>query len=132
LGDIVPTSIGNIAIHVTDLERSERFYVDLMGLAVANRIETPDVREVILGSPAGGSQLTLARRTVPEGPVRPEGGIWKVFLATNDAAALYQRAVGAGAEPVTAPSFLERFNITIASVRDPDVYLLELGQRHTI
>ena len=51
-------------------------------------------------------------------------------MATDDAAALYERAVAAGAEAVAPPKHLERFRVTIAFVRDPDGYLVELGQRH--
>ena len=45
-------SIGNVAINVSDLERSERFYIDGLGLEVVTRIDTPEVREVIVGTPA--------------------------------------------------------------------------------
>jgi lactoylglutathione lyase len=124
------TSIGNVAIEVTDLDRSERFYVDVLGLEVTNRIETPEVREVIVGSPTEGSRLMLAQHTAPDGPVRPEGGMWKVFVQCDDAAVLYRRALEAGAEAVAEPTHLEQFKVTIAFVRDPDGYLLELGQVH--
>jgi lactoylglutathione lyase len=123
------TTIGNVAIEVSDLERSERFYVDVLGLQVLTRIDTPDVREVIVGDPDGGSQLMLASHAVPTGFGSP-AGIWKVFVQTDDAPALYERAVAAGAEAVEPPRLLERFRVTIAFIRDPDGYLLELGQRH--
>lgn len=126
----MPTSIGNIAIHVADLERSERFYVDVLGLEVTARIDTPDVREVIVCSPGTGSQLMLAMPTAPDAPVRAEGGLWKIFVETDDAPTLYDRAVAAGAEAVEPPKHLERFKVTIALVRDPDGHLLELGQLH--
>jgi lactoylglutathione lyase len=122
------TSIGNVAIYVNDLERSERFYVDVLGLEVVARIETPDVREVIVGG-NGGSQLMLARRAAPDGAVVPSG-IWKVFVDTDDAAALYERAVAAGVKAVSEPALLDRFRVTIAFIEDPDGYLVELGQRH--
>jgi lactoylglutathione lyase len=123
------TSIGNVAIEVSDLERSERFYVDVLGLTVLTRIDTPEVREVIVGDPELGSRLMLAAHAVPTGFGSP-AGIWKVFVETDDAAALYERAVAAGAEAVEPPKLLERFRVTIAFIRDPDGYLLELGQRH--
>jgi catechol 2,3-dioxygenase-like lactoylglutathione lyase family enzyme len=126
----VPTTIGNIAINVSDLERSERFYVDVLGLEVLNRIETPDVRETFLGSSTGGSQLALAQHRADEGPVETGGGMWKVYLDTDDAQSLYDRALVAGAEGVAPPRHLERFRVTIAFLRDPDGHLLELGQRH--
>ena len=69
--------IGNVAINVSDLERSERFYVNALGLEVLTRIDTPDVREVIVGTPGEGSQLMLAKHTTAH---RGEpSGIWKVF-----------------------------------------------------
>jgi lactoylglutathione lyase len=123
------TSIGNIAIYVSDLERSERFYVDALGLEVLTRIDTPAVREVIVGSSSGGSNLMLAKETASGAPVRPDG-IWKVFLFTDDVAELQQRAVAGGGEWVADPVHLEHFKVTIAFVKDPDGYLIELGQRH--
>ena len=123
------SSIGNVAIYVSDLERAERFYTEALGLEVLARIETPDVREVIVGASGEGSQLMLAQRSVPEGPVVP-GGIWKVYVATDDVQALYERAVARGATPVEPPRHLERFRVTIGFVTDPDGYLVELGQRH--
>ena len=124
------TSIGNIAIYVSDLEKSERFYVNALGLEVLTRINTPAVHEVIVGSSSGGSNLMLAKATGSEAPVRPEG-IWKVFLFTDDVAELQQRAIAGGAEWVADPEHLEQFKVTIAFVKDPDGYLIELGQRHT-
>lgn len=115
----MPTTIGNIALRVADLDRSERFYVDVLGLEVTARVQTPDVREVIFGS------LLLADGGAPN----PDG-IWKVFVHTDDSAALYERAVAAGAEAVEPPRHLEQFGVTISFVRDPDGYLLELGQVH--
>ena len=122
-------SIGNVAINVSDLERSERFYVDGLGLQVLTQIDTPEVREVIVGTPGEGSQLMLAKHTPPAHLSEPSG-IWKIFFFTDDADALYARVLTAGAEAVDAPKFLEQFSVTIAFVKDPDGYLLELGQQH--
>ena len=112
-------TVGNVAIWVSDLERSERFYVDMLGLEVTARVETPDVREIILGP------LLLA---CGDGTPNP-AGVWKVYIEVDDPPALHQRLVDAGVESVMAPTHLARFDITIAMVRDPDGYLLELAQR---
>ena len=80
-------------LYVSDLERSERFSVDAFGPEVVARIDSPDVREVVVGSPNGGSQLMLAKRASPDRPVRPDGGIWKLFLCTDDAAGLQPQAI---------------------------------------
>lgn len=113
------TTIGNIALRVSDLDRSERFYVDVLGLEVTARVQTPEVREVIFGS------LLLA-----DGGAPSPDGIWKVFVQCDDSAALYEKALAAGAEGVEPPRHLDQFNVTISFVRDPDGYLLELGQIH--
>ena len=126
------TTIGNVALYVADLERSERFYVDGLGLEVMARIETADVREVLVGSPDGGSQLLLSKTTVdsPETRPRPDG-IWKIYLDVDDVHESFARAVAAGATPDREPFVLElpRITITLGFVRDPDGHLLELGRQ---
>ena len=121
------TSVGNIAIYVTDLERSERFYVDVLGLSVRARITADVVDEVILGAADGvGSALMLARAKPVAAPVVPSG-IWKIFLDTDDVATLFDAAVSAGASAVMAPTRLEQYRVTIAMVTDPDGYVVEFG-----
>ena len=116
------TTIGNVAINVSDLERSERFYVDVLGLEVLARIENHDVREVLLGSSDGGSQLMLAQHTAQQGPVDAGGGMWKVYLATDDAQGLYERAArrrGGGRRPAQAPRGLQGHHRLRARPRRP-------------
>lgn len=125
------TTIGNVALYVADLERSERFYVDGLGLEVMARIETADVREVLVGSSDGGSQLLLSKATVDSDATRPRpDGIWKIFLDVDDVREAFDRAVAAGAAPEREPFVLELPNITITLgfVRDPDGYSLEMGR----
>lgn len=71
----------------------------------------------------------LAKHTSTVGDIEPSG-IWKVFLFADDVESLSAPALSAGAEPAEPPAFLDQFAITLAFVRDPDGYLLELGQRH--
>ncbi len=123
----MPMSIGNVAIWVNDLERSTAFYRDGLGLDVIATVHSGDIHEVIVGRQAEGSQLMLAHRDGDDAIGAP-AGFWKVFLATDDLAGDYARAINAGAAPVTEPTRIEQFNITIAIVADPDGYLLELGQ----
>lgn len=131
------TRIGNVALWVSDLERSERFWTEGLGLEVQARIETADVREVLIGSPEGGTQVLLSKATVDaeENRPRPDGiwsnGVWKVFLDVDDVPESFARAVAAGATADREPFDLELPNLTItlAFVRDPDGYLLEMGHR---
>jgi len=122
-------SVGSVAIFVADLERSAAFYEQVVGLDVLARIDTPEVREVIVGARDKGSQLMLAHRR-GAAPLDPTSGFWKVYLDVDDVEGSFRRLVDAGAEVVAEPRLLERWNLSIALVKDPDGYLLELGQRH--
>ena len=120
--------IGNVALDVSDLQRSEQFYQDVLGLQVVARIETDRVRAIIVGTPGIGSQIELAVRTDGPDPIKPSG-IWKVFVFADDAQVLFDAAVAAGATPVAPPKLLEAFGIVLAFVEDPDGHLIEIGQR---
>ena len=120
--------IGNVALDVSDLQRSEQFYQDVLGLQVVARIETDRVRAIIVGTPGIGSQIEMAVRTDGPDPIKPSG-IWKVFVFADDAQVLFDAAVAAGATPVAPPKLLEAFGIVLAFVEDPDGYLIEIGQR---
>jgi catechol 2,3-dioxygenase-like lactoylglutathione lyase family enzyme len=136
------SSIGNIAVWVSDLDRAERFYVEGLGLDVIARINTSDVRELIVGRTGTGSQLMLATRPngfsaettagTPTELLPPDGeaptGHWKSFLWSDDIGSDVARAVAAGASVVQAAATLEQFGLTIAVIADHDGHLLELGQ----
>ncbi len=121
-------AVGSVAIWVRDLDRSKDFYTAGLGLEALACIDAGDVREVIVGRPGSGSQLMLAARDGE--PAGVAGGIWKVYLESQDAAGDYARALRAGATPVAEPRRLPRFAVTVGLVLDPDGYLLEIGQVH--
>lgn len=124
------TSIGNVALLVARLEDSVSFYTTVIGLQVLATIETDEVKEVIVGAKDVGSQLMLARRVEQDSPVSPSG-FWKVFVHTDDLEGVLRRARDVGAEVTQEPFVIERFGLTLAFVKDPDGYLIELGQRQT-
>jgi catechol 2,3-dioxygenase-like lactoylglutathione lyase family enzyme len=121
-------SIGPAGLWVNDLDASERFYVDGLGLEVVARIETADVREVIVASSTAGFQLMLARRISPR-VIEVVGGIWKIFMFSDDAEADFERALAAGGTPVAHPAVHQNVGFKIALIEDLDGYLLEFGQR---
>jgi lactoylglutathione lyase len=123
------TNVGNVAILVNDLERSVAFYTQVVGLDVLATVETEEVREVIVGAVGTGSQLMLAQRVGQPEPVSPSG-FWKTFVHTDDLDGILERARDAGLEVIGEPIAVERFNLTLAFVKDPDGYLVELGQRN--
>ena len=121
-------SIGPAGLWVNDLEASEKFYVDGLGLEVVARVETADVREVIVANPASGFQLMLARPIPPRDQVKP-AGIWKIFMFSTDAVGDFERAVSAGGTAVAPATAYGAVGFVIALVEDLDGYLLEFGQR---
>lgn len=127
----MPTSVAQYCINVTDLERSVRFYEDLIGLPVQTRIETDDFSEVVLAAHEGGGRIQLARHHDQDGPIDHGNALWKIYFNVDDAEGVYRKVIEAGYESEGEPQQLDRWPVTVAFVRDPDGYLIELLQRHT-
>jgi lactoylglutathione lyase len=124
--------IAQFCIAVTDLERSERFYTQVMGLTVLDRIEIPDAKEIVLGSEGSGSKLQLAQKTAQQGPIdHGDEALWKFYIYTDDIAAVFQAAQDWGCEVEMPPTKLEKWPVTIAMIIDPDGYRIELLQSDT-
>jgi lactoylglutathione lyase len=123
------SSLGQYCLNVTDLEASVAFYTAL-GLDDTSRTEIPQAFEAIVENPAGGSKLQLARQKDHDGPLDLGTAFWKLYVNTHDVAATFDRAREAGATVESAPERLDRWPVTIAFVRDPDGYLVELVERH--
>ena len=126
----MPQILGQFCINVSDLERSVSFWEDVIGIPVQSRTEIPGVLEAVLQAPEGGSRMQLAQWTERDAPIDMGTAMWKLYVNTDDCAAVYARAIGAGCESVSAPERLERWPVTVAFVRDPDGYLLELIEYH--
>ena len=56
--------------------------------------------------------------------------MWKLYVNTDDCQALYDKAIAAGCESVSAPARLDRWPVTMAYVKDPDGYLIEFVEYH--
>ncbi len=121
--------LGQYCINVTDLERSVAFYTAL-GLELSSRTEIPQAWEAVIANPGGGSRLQLAQQKEQPLPMEHGTAFWKLYVDGHDLDALFERAVTAGAEVVSKPERLDRWPVSIAFVRDPDGYLVELVQRH--
>jgi len=123
------TSLDQFCINVSDLERSVRFYEQALGLTVTHRIEMPNVSEVVLAGDGGG-RIQLARQHEHRGPIDHGSALWKFYLNTDDCAGLYERAIAAGADAGAPPMRLEQWPVTVAFIRDPDGYHIELVETH--
>jgi lactoylglutathione lyase len=123
-------SLGQYCINVADLERSVAFWEGIIGIPVQSRTDIPGAREVVLQAEVGGSRLQLAQHDDQDGPVDMGTAMWKIYVDTDDCQGVYDKAVAAGCESVTPPQVLDRWPVTVAFVKDPDGYLIELVQHH--
>ena len=123
-------SLGQYCINVSDMDRAVAFWRDVVGIPVQSQTEIPGVREVVLQAEVGGSRIQLAQHLDREGPIDMGTAVWKLYVDTDDCQALYDKAVAAGCESVSEPQQLDRWPVTVAFVKDPDGYLIEILQNH--
>jgi lactoylglutathione lyase len=122
--------LGQFCINVSDLERSVAFWENVIGIPVSSRTEIPTAWEAVLQSPHGGSRLQLAQQKDQSGPIDMGTAMWKLYVNTDDVAALFQACVDAGCEVVMEPTRLDRWPVSVAFIKDPDGYLIELVEYH--
>ena len=124
------SSVGQFCIAVEDLERSVRFYTEIMGLEEQGRTEIPSVNEVHLAGQEGGGRLQLAKfaETMRPGPSDPGVALWKIYITVDEAQATWKTAVDAGFKSVMEPERLDRWPVVVGFVLDPDGYLIEIIQ----
>jgi lactoylglutathione lyase len=123
------TTVGQYCIYVSDIERSERFYTEIIGLKVQSRTEIDDVHEIVLAADAGGGRLQLAERYNGGRPIDHGFALWKIYMNVDDCSATHQRAVDAGFTSTMEPQRLERWPVIVGFINDPDGYSIELLQR---
>lgn len=123
------TWMGQYCINVSNLDATVAFY-EALGLTCTSRTEIPDAFEAIIENADKGNKLQLAQQKTQDGPIDMGTAFWKLYVNTDDIDATYAAALANGATSVRAPERLERWPVTIAFVRDPDGYQVELVQRH--
>ena len=147
-------SIDHINIVVKDLERSVRFYVDLLGLEETRRaylegawieqiVGLKEVQaEVVYVQPhGGGPRIELIHYRAPEGVVLPECaqpntmGLRHVAFRVEKMDAIHRRLVAAGVEfvgpPAKVPGDVVRHDAgdkRLCYFHDPDGVILELAE----
>ena len=121
--------VGQYCIWVSDLERSVRFYEDVIGLKVQSRTEIPGVKEAVLAADDGGGRLQLAHAWEDPQPIDHGNALWKIYMIVDDAMAVHDKAVAAGCISTMVPERLERWPVIVGFVLDPDGYNIELMQQ---
>jgi lactoylglutathione lyase len=123
------TTVGQYCIYVEDLERSVRFYTDIIGLKEQSRTDIPGVHEVVLAADEGGGRLQLAERYEQREPIDHGVALWKIYMIVDDCVATHKKAVDAGFTSTMEPERLDRWPVIVGILLDPDGYSIELLQR---
>jgi len=149
----IARAVWHTSFTVTDLERSERFYVDGLGLAVVHRQEQeggytsrlvgyPDAHLLVIqlaipGAPTGpsGHHVELVQYLHPPGDAQQlrtcDPGTAHLAFVVDDIYAAAERLQTAGADFVSAPNRIDSgVNAGGAACyfRDPDGVTLEIVQ----
>jgi catechol 2,3-dioxygenase-like lactoylglutathione lyase family enzyme len=124
-------TLSAVALNVSDLARSEKFYIDLLGLERTFRYP-PDGKLLEVGLSRPGqkgqmSQMSIILAHFNDDPL-PEGkaGYGRIVVVATDAKAVAKRATDAGfaARTLAAPPG----GSVVIFVTDPDGYQIELYQ----
>ena len=122
--------LSQYCINVADLDRAIEFWHGVVGIEVVSKTDIPTAKEAVLQSPHGGSRMQLAQQLEASGPVDMGTAMWKLYVNTDDCAALYEKAIAAGCESVSPPQRLDRWPVTVAFIKDFDGYLVEFVEYH--
>jgi lactoylglutathione lyase len=119
-------------IRVLDLEKSLKFYADVLDLHESHRLDFPDFALVYLRNRENDVEIELTLNKGRTEPYTHGTGYGHVGVVVADAAASHASLVAKGYEPAPVKEFkrgdelLARFFF----IQDPDGYKIELLERH--
>jgi catechol 2,3-dioxygenase-like lactoylglutathione lyase family enzyme len=120
---VKPIRISGLGIKVSDLERSKKFYTEVLGLKVGARVPAKgDAVEYLLGMTGDirADNLIVIRK----GEIKPGmNEFGSISIVVPNGRAMAERAVAAGYQ--TARPIVDGTNF----IKDPDGYIIELYQR---
>ncbi len=117
-----------VVLIVADLERSLRFYVELLGLRLGHRagpyaqLDTGTTRVALYERSAMEETLALTLQ-----PPSEDAPSFELGFKVSDVDAIFSELVDMGARPVMPPSD-RGWGQRSAYLRDPDGYLIEVVQ----
>ena len=118
--------ISGFGINVSDLDRSADFYTRGLGLYEKGKYDLGPMPEVLVGTDGDAVSILLVRYTARNEAPEIGTGFEKIVLACDDVAGAYERALAEGGTSEVEPRTVESMGLTVAMVRDPDGYLIEL------
>lgn len=118
--------ISGFGINVADLDRSAEFYTRGLGLQEKGKYDLGHMHEVLVGSEGDAASILLIKHTARTEAPEIGTGYEKIVLVCDDVETAYARAMAQGATSEREPRTIEAMGLTVAMVRDPDGYLIEL------
>jgi catechol 2,3-dioxygenase-like lactoylglutathione lyase family enzyme len=117
--------LDHVGVHVTDMERSVRFYRDVLGLRESVRFRMAD--ETLTFLAAAGGWLELIQDGMPR---RPTGVVDHVALRVDDVASMLARMRAHGVQVLDEEAIeVPEINARIAFCTGPDGERIELIER---
>ncbi len=119
-------------VRVLDLERSMRFYADVLGLHESHRLDFPEFALVYLRNAENDCEIELTLNKGRTEPYTHGTGYGHVGVVVDDADASRDALLAKGYEPAPVKEFkrgdelLARFFF----ITDPDGYKIEMLERH--
>jgi catechol 2,3-dioxygenase-like lactoylglutathione lyase family enzyme len=120
--DVKPIRVAGLGIRVSDLERSRKFYTEVLGLKVDAKVPAQgEPVEYLLGMTGDVRADTLI--VIRKGEIKPGATEFgRIIIVVPDARKMAERVAAAGYPPARV---VDGANF----VRDPDGYTIELYQR---
>jgi lactoylglutathione lyase len=119
-------------IRVLDLDRSMRFYADLLALQESHRLSFPDFELVYLRNDESDFELELTLNKGQQAPYTHGSGYGHIAAVVDNADAERQRLLALGHQPGEVKVF-QRADELLARfffIQDPDGYKIEVLERH--
>ena len=119
-------------VRVLDLERSLKFYAEVLDLHEAHRLDFPDFALVYIRNAENDCEIELTLNKGQAEPYTHGSGYGHVGVVVADAAVAHSALVAKGYAPLPVKEFkrgdelLARFFF----IQDPDGYKIELLERH--
>ncbi len=119
-------------IRVLELERSMKFYADVLGLQPSHHLDFPDFSLVYLRNPENDVEIELTWNKGRTEPYTHGDGYGHVAVVVADAAATRAAVMAKGyeAQPVKEFKRGDELLARFFFIQDPDGYKIEVLEKH--
>ncbi|MGH1471804.1 MAG: VOC family protein [Cellvibrionaceae bacterium] len=122
--------LGAVGIGVSDLNRSVKFYTEVLGLTALQTINLKHMNEVVMGFKGTRSASVVLMNFIDDSNPNYLNNPVKLVFYKEDAKATISAIGAAGYDIVSEPTPYESMgNALIGFGKDPDGYLIEIIQK---